>query len=129
MSTRRPHARAVTRRTALLTGAAIAAAHATRTAAQPAKPAPVPPLVQGYADPLSSAAGETVRLHTSSAAAAFDVEVARLGAKRDVVSSQKGVQGTAQPAPRAPASHGCRWPAATSLTVDPGWRSGYYQVT
>lgn len=113
----------------LSSAAAVTAGYATHSAAQPTKPVPTPPLVEGYTDQVSYVAGDVVELHTSSAAAAYDVEVARLGLNREVVWSKKGVMGTAHPIPRDASSHGCRWPLATSLTVAPEWRSGYYQVT
>lgn len=111
-----------TRRTALAAGTVLVGASAL---AQPK--APVPP-VEGYTDQLSYAAGETVKLHTSTAADSFDVEIARLGAKRTAVWSEKRVKGKAHPVPKDASSHGCKWPPAVEVKVSDEWASGYYSV-
>lgn len=112
-----------TRRTALAAGSALVASAALGQS-KPAAPA----VVEGYTDQLSYAAGDAVRLCTSTDAAAFDVEIARLGAKREVVWSDKGVAGKKHPTPKDASSHGCRWPAAVEVKVPAEWASGYYSV-
>lgn len=112
-----------TRRTALAAGSALVAASVL---AQP-KP-PTPAVVEGYTDQLSYAAGDTVTLSTSTDADKFDVEIARLGAKREVVWSDKGVAGKKHPVPKDASSHGCKWPAAVSVKVPADWKSGYYSA-
>ena len=39
-----------------------------------------------------------------------------------------GCRSTTTPPRPTRAAHGCGWPAASELTVDAGWRSGYYEV-
>ncbi|HET6572627.1 MAG TPA: N,N-dimethylformamidase beta subunit family domain-containing protein [Fimbriiglobus sp.] len=109
----------IDRRTAILLGTGLAAGLAH--GADPKAPAPP----EGYADQLSYAPGDVVKLHVSSPAA-YTVEVARLGAKRDVVWRSDDQPAAPHPTPADASSHGCRWPAALSLRVPPDWRTGYY---
>lgn len=111
-----------TRRTALAVGAGLLAA--TRLPALEK-----PPLVEGYTDQISYRAGDEVRLHVSTTAASFNVEIARLGMKREVVWAKANVPGKQHPIPADASSHGCNWPAAVALTVPADWRPGYYAVT
>jgi hypothetical protein len=84
--------------------------------------------VTGYCWPQSVGPGEQVALHLSSAGGrAVAVEVARVGAVREVVWADTVPAGDHPTPPRADES-GCDWPAAVALTVDPEWRSGYYEV-
>jgi len=84
--------------------------------------------VAGYCWPQSIAPGGTVALHLSSAGGRdVQVEVARVGLRRDVVWSQVVPAGE-HPTPVDASAHGCGWPAAVSISVDPSWRSGYYEV-
>src|SRR6185503_8215724 len=86
-------------------------------------------VVTGYCWPESVAAGEQVGLHMSSAAGrAVRVEVARVGTRREVVFGAETVATDEHETPKDAASKGCGWPAALTLTVDPTWRSGYYEV-
>lgn len=111
-----------TRRTALLAGSSLVAASAF------GQPKPAPAIVEGYTDQLTYAPGDTVKLHTSTDAVTFDVEVARLGPKRQVVWSEKGVSGKKHPVPKDASSHGCGWPAGLEFKVGADWVSGYYAV-
>ena len=84
--------------------------------------------VTGYCWPQSVAPGGTVALHLSSAGGRLvDVEVARVGARREVVWHDQVPAGD-HPTPRDAHSHGCDWPAAVAVTAQPEWRSGYYEV-
>ncbi len=84
--------------------------------------------VSGYCWPQSIACGGTVALHLSSAGGReVQVEVARVGAHRDVVWAGTVAAGDHEVPARA-YELGCGWPAAHTLTVDPSWRSGYYEV-
>ena len=74
--------------------------------------------IEAYCWPQSVAAGEPVALHVSTDAAAFDVEVARDGATRDVVWSATGVAGAHHATPSDAAAHGCGWPL--TLAIPPG---------
>lgn len=85
--------------------------------------------VEGYAGRVSYAPGEDLTLHVSSSAAAFSVEIVRLGAKPESVWSSASVAGREHPVPEDASSHGCRWPMAVTLKIPTEWRSGYYQVT
>jgi hypothetical protein len=82
--------------------------------------------VEGYTDQLSYQAGDEIKFHVSSAANRFDLEIARVGAERVVVSKHEGLAGKQHPIPADASSHGCRWPAAFSLSVPAEWPSGYY---
>jgi hypothetical protein len=85
------------------------------------------PVVEGYADRLSCKPGETVRLHVSCRAGKYRYEVARLGAKTEVVA--RGEAETKEhPIPANASSHGCGWPASHALTIPRAWKSGYYSV-
>src|SRR4051794_10228097 len=86
-------------------------------------------VVTGYCWPQSAGTGQRVGLHMSSSGARpVRVEVARVGAQRDVVFRSESVAAGEHEVPKDAASNGCRWPAALTLDVDPAWRSGYYEV-
>jgi len=78
--------------------------------------------------PPSAARGEPSGLHVSTDAAAFDVEVAREGAEREVVWRAEAVRAGHHPPPGDASASGCDWPAALEIPVG-DWRSGYYAVT
>lgn len=84
--------------------------------------------VEGYAGRPSYAPGEELTLHVSTSAAAFSVEIVRLGAKTESVWSAASVVGREHPIPEDACSRGCRWPAAVTVKIPQEWRSGYYQV-
>ena len=86
-------------------------------------------VVTGYCWPQSAGAGEQVGLHVSSSGGRpVRVEVARVGASREVVFSAPAVAADEHETPRDAASKGCGWPVALTVDVDPAWRSGYYEV-
>src|ERR1700733_2562713 len=86
-------------------------------------------VVTGYCWPQSVGQGERVDLHLSSSGGRpVRVEVARVGARREVVFSSDVVAAGEQETPPDAASKGCGWPAALALDVEPTWRSGYYEV-
>ncbi|MBX3313563.1 MAG: hypothetical protein KF906_04505 [Actinobacteria bacterium] len=83
--------------------------------------------VWSYCWPLSVDGGEPVALHCSSPVPDVVVEVARVGAGRDVVwTAAATVDDLAMP-PDAD-THGCDWPATLTIPTDPSWRSGFYEV-
>jgi hypothetical protein len=86
-------------------------------------------MLEGYCFPRSAVPGERVPLHVSTDAAAFDVEVARVGAARETVWSTSGVTGARLAIPDDAAASGCGWPAAIEIPIGEDWRSGYYAVT
>ena len=83
----------------------------------------------GYCWPQSAAGGDAVALHMSSSGGRpVRVDIARIGAGREVVFVDNAVAAEEHPTPADAASNGCGWPAAMTITVDPAWRSGYYEV-
>src|SRR6185437_5207336 len=84
--------------------------------------------VEGYTDRLSYKAGETIEFHVATTAPRYSMEIARLGAKTEVVLTKNDIPGSAHPIPENASSHGCRWPVSYRLTVPAQWRSGYYNV-
>jgi hypothetical protein len=86
------------------------------------------PFIEAYTDHLSYQAGDKVGLHVSTSASRYAVEVARIGAERQVVYTEDGLAGVKQPALADASTHGCRWEAACRIPVAADWRSGYYQV-
>ena len=86
-------------------------------------------MVTGYCWPQSALAGEQVALHVSSPGERpVAVEIARVGAKRTVVFSEKSIGAGDHPVPDDASATGCGWPAACTIEIDPSWRSGYYEV-
>ena len=86
-------------------------------------------VVTGYCWPQSVGSGERVGLHMASAAGRpVRVEVARVGARREVVFRRDAVAADEHDTPTNASSEGCAWPVALTLDVDPAWRSGYYEV-
>jgi hypothetical protein len=113
----------------LLKAAATAMGTATLSHLAEAAPAEqAAAFIEAYTDQLSYQAGDRVDLHVSTSASRFAVEVARIGAKRSVVFTKDDVAGAKYPVPVDASSHGCRWPAALTITVSGEWPSGYYQV-
>lgn len=103
---------------AFLWFASVAAAAADETAL----------FVEGYSGRLSYAPGEEVTLHVSTSATQFAVEIARLGAQREIVWSQTRVPGARHAVPHDASSRGCRWPESLRVLIPQEWRSGYYEV-
>ncbi|HXT58240.1 MAG TPA: N,N-dimethylformamidase beta subunit family domain-containing protein, partial [Pirellulales bacterium] len=85
--------------------------------------------IEGYADQLGYAPGETVDLHVSTTAPKWSLEIARLGAKTEAAFSKQDLAGAAYPVPANASSHGCGWPSAFSFKIPQDWRSGYYEAT
>lgn len=83
-----------------------------------------------YAWPQSAVAGERVELFAAGPArVAAKVSVTRIGVRRETVwrGDIELEPHTLAPNGRT-ATHGCDWPAAAELVIDPEWRSGYYEV-
>ncbi len=85
--------------------------------------------VEGYPDRLDYLPGETVAFHCSARVNEFAVEIARIGAKREVVWQRGGMPGAAYPTPADAYARGCGWPVAFSVPIPQDWRSGFYEVT
>ena len=101
----------------------LSSAFAQNKPAEPQRPA-----IEGYLLPLSVKAKDKVRLHVSTTSPYFSVEIARVGATREVVWTKDAVAGKNYPVPPDASTHGCRWPAAVELDVPTTWRTGYYSV-
>ena len=80
-----------------------------------------------YTDRLSVRPGQGFALHASSASPNCRLEIARVGAAREVVLSRDVVVGD-HPTPPEADRNGCGWPAAAEITVGADWRSGYYDI-
>ena len=94
--------------------------------AQPQEPSSL--FIEGYAGKVSYKPGDELTLHVSTGAAKYSLEIARLGAKREVVLVKEGLAGAAHKTPENASSHGCGWPASFKFQLPPTWKSGYYQV-
>lgn len=86
------------------------------------------PVVEGYPDRLSYRPGDAVSLAVRTTTAAFDVEIARVGATRDVVCQRGGLPGTWHETPEDASSAGCNWPESFRFEIPGHLRSGYYEV-
>jgi len=89
---------------------------------------PSPLFVEGYASQVSYAPGDMLKMHVSSAAAHWSLEIARLGAKREVVHQQQQIPGQVHAIPEQASSQGCGWPASWEMEIPEQWASGYYEV-
>ena len=89
---------------------------------------PVSLFIEGYAGQRSIAQGEEIPIHVSTTAAKYEIEVARLGAMREVVWKKSDVPGAAYAVPEDASANGCRWPESVRVPSDAAWKSGYYEV-
>jgi hypothetical protein len=80
-----------------------------------------------YTDRLSLRPGETFALHASSATPACILEIARVGAAREVVLTRAVTVGD-HPRPDHADRDGCGWPVAAEITIGADWTSGYYDI-
>ena len=86
-------------------------------------------IVTGYCWPQSIAAGEPVNLHLSNSSnRPVRIEVARIGARRDIVFSTPAIAVDDHATPLDASSHGCGWPVSFTLESSDTWKSGYYEV-
>ncbi len=80
-----------------------------------------------YTNRLSACPGDTVTLHASAAKNPCTLEIARVGAAREVVQRQTIAVG--DPAiPDHADRDGCNWPTATEIAIGADWRTGYYDI-
>ena len=82
--------------------------------------------LEAYTDRSSYLPGEEVRIHVSTNASRYALELARLGATREVVWSKDDLPGAEYAVPDDASAQGCNWPVAMTLKVPPTWKSGYY---
>ena len=80
-----------------------------------------------YTDRLSLYPGERFALHVSAKGPAR-VEVARIGAGREVALALTDIDVAEHPVPANADRDGCAWPAAAQIEVGADWRSGYYDI-
>jgi hypothetical protein len=89
--------------------------------------------IEGYADHVSAAQGEQVRLHISTGAATFHIEAYRIGYYQGLggrlVWRSREVEGSKGAAPVLLASTNtieARWPVSMRVTIDKAWVQGEY---
>ena len=86
--------------------------------------------IEGYCGKLSYRGGETVEVHVSTRAEAYEVTVERWGAERAVVwRSPVPIPGVLHEVPDDADANGCGWPVAVHIPTDATWRSGFHLVT
>jgi hypothetical protein len=119
MSRKRRAEKALDRRKLLKAAASAAGAAALGRLADAAESSA--PFLEAYASPLSCRAGDRVSLHVSTKVARYSVEIARLGATRQVVFTRDNLPGAQHPQPPDASSHGCHWPAALEVPVPDTW--------
>jgi hypothetical protein len=98
------------------------------------------PYAEGYFAHLSYEPGDPIDLHCGATlprpsgrvapagdALAFDLEIARLGATRDVVYAAHGLTAEPHPIPDDTAATGAGWPAAHRFMAG-DWASGWYEA-
>lgn len=81
-----------------------------------------------YTDKLSVRPRERFHLHASADAGPCTLEIARVGAAREVVLRREGVSVGDHPTPEHADRDGCGWPAAAEIEAGAGWASGYYDI-
>src|SRR5689334_13785247 len=84
---------------------------------------PRPLFVEGYTSQLSYAPGDEVALCVSTTAPKYNVEISRVGVKREVVLTKKDVEGREHPVPENCSSHGCNWPVSVKFKIPADWKS------
>ncbi len=98
------------------------------------------PYAEGYFARLSYEPGDTLALHAGATlprpsgrvapaaeTIAFDLELARVGATRDVVHTAHGLTAEPHPIPDDAAASGAAWPVTYEFTAG-DWRSGWYEA-
>jgi hypothetical protein len=85
-------------------------------------------MIACYTDRLSAWPGESVALHASASAGPCVLEIARVGADRQVVLRREGLMVGDHPTPPHADRDGCNWPAALSFEIEGDWASGYYDI-
>ena len=82
----------------------------------------------GYCDAQSYAAGDTVRLHITTTAPTFDLEIYRDGPQPETVYKKEGLRGQFTPTPEDAFRNGCNWPVLHEVKIPANWKSGAYIV-
>lgn len=81
-----------------------------------------------YTNVLSCRRGERLALHASSDCGACSLEIARIGAARELVVWKDAIAVGEHTVPARPDRDGCDWPVAFEIETQPSWRSGYYDI-
>ncbi len=84
--------------------------------------------IEGYAGDVSYKPGEDLVVHISTTAPKWSLEIARLGALREIVWSTNGLPGREYPVPENASANGCNWPEAVRIPLPASWRTGFYQL-
>jgi len=85
-------------------------------------------MIACYTDRTSVAPGERFQLHGSCDSGLCTLEIARVGAAREVVWLASDIVVAFHPTPPEADRFGCGWPAVAEIPVGADWRSGYYDV-
>ena len=85
-------------------------------------------MIACYTDRTSVGPGERFDLHASSDGGSCSLEIARVGAAREVVWEASGLVVGNHPTPPEADRFGCGWPVALQIAVGSDWRSGYYDI-
>ncbi len=86
------------------------------------------PAIEGYAEQLSYLPGETVVVSCSCRTPTFSVEIARVGAVREISSLVNDIPGHWREVPEHASSRGCEWPESFRYTIPEDQRSGYHEI-
>src|SRR5580658_2245562 len=84
-------------------------------------------MIACYTDRLSLRPGERFTLHASAPSPSCRLEIARVGAGRELVLTRQ-VEFGDYPTPAEADRHGCGWPVCAEVEVGADWRSGYYDI-
>ncbi|MBI3678185.1 MAG: DUF4350 domain-containing protein [Proteobacteria bacterium] len=81
-----------------------------------------------YTEKLSVKPGEAFAIHASADAGPCRLEIARIGAGREVVFIRDDLAVGHHPTPEHADRKGCGWPIAVVIEAGRDWRSGYYDI-
>ena len=84
------------------------------------RPFPAPPVairIWSYADRLSLAPGEILRLHVCTNAARYGVEIIRDGIAPETVHARHALAGTWRDTPEDCSVAGCGWPVSLEIPI------------
>ncbi len=87
------------------------------------------PEIWAYTDRYAYAAGDTVALHVSATAAAYDLAILRDGAELRPMMEARGLPCRWQDTPDQCSVTGCGWDVSHRFAIPPDWPSGAYRVT
>ena len=87
------------------------------------------PEVWCYCDRPCYSPGDTVRIHVSTSAPGYSLEIARDALELEMRLRRDGLPGRRRETPRDASERGCGWPAAFEFEIPRDWPSGGYRVT